>query len=289
MVVSSRPAQLRGLDDVPAGVARDALRPVCASERWIADVVDGRPYGGLAKLTAASDVALDELNWADIEQALAAHPRIGDRAAGEHREAAWSRQEQSAAAAGDADVLAELRAANVAYEHRFGWVFLICAAGRPAAQILDAARARLANDDGTEREVVRSELRDIVRLRLQKAFAAEDPASTAPPATASLSTHVLDAVTGRPAAGMTVRLETLSGAAPQPLADRVTDADGRVPDLAAALAPGEYRLVFDTGAYSGPDAFYPEVAIAFRVGPGGGHLHVPLLLSPFSYSTYRGS
>lgn len=288
MVVPSRPAPLRGLDDVPADVARETLRPVCASERWIAGVVDGRPHGDLTALVAASDAALAALDWADVEQALGAHPRIGDRAAGEHREAAWSRQEQSAAAAGEADVLAELKAANVAYERRFGWVFLICAAGRPAEQILVAANARLLNDDETEQDVVRAELRDIVRLRLRKAFAPDDDAAPAR-VTTSLSTHVLDAVTGRPAAGMAVRLEALTGPGPQPLASRVTDADGRVADLATSLAPGSYRLLFDTGAYAGPDAFYPEVAVAFRVGTGGGHLHVPLLLSPFSYSTYRGS
>ena len=124
MVAPSRSAQLRGLDDVPPHVARVILLPVCASERWIASVVAGRPYGELSALVAASDVALAELTWPDVEEALAGHPRIGDRAAGADREAAWSRQEQSAAAAGAADVQAELRAVNVAYEDRFGWVFL---------------------------------------------------------------------------------------------------------------------------------------------------------------------
>jgi 5-hydroxyisourate hydrolase len=104
----------------------------------------------------------------------------------------------------------------------------------------------------------------------------------------SISTHVLDAAQGRPASGVPVRLEDASGAM---LAEAVTDADGRVASLAPdPLSPGEYRLRFDTDAYfAGRDAFYPEVVVAFRVADPEQHYHVPLLLSPFAYSTYRGS
>lgn len=103
----------------------------------------------------------------------------------------------------------------------------------------------------------------------------------------SLSTHVLDAVRGTPAAGVAVWL--LRG--DQRLTEALTDADGRVKELAAGLNPGDYRLFFDTGSYfaaQGSETFYPEVCVAFTVGEQP-HLHVPLLLSPFAYSTYRGS
>jgi 5-hydroxyisourate hydrolase len=105
----------------------------------------------------------------------------------------------------------------------------------------------------------------------------------------SLSTHVLDAVHGRPAHGVPVRLEQRGPDGWIPLADRVTGADGRIADLSTGLAAGTYRLVFDTESYLGPQAFYPEVVITFRVEGAGQHYHVPLLLSPFAYSTYRGS
>lgn len=101
---------------------------------------------------------------------------------------------------------------------------------------------------------------------------------------ATLSTHVLDTSRGRPASGVAVRLE----AAGAVVAEGVTDDDGRIARLGADLAPGEYVVRFATGAYLGADAFYPEVAVAFRVGTDE-HYHVPLLLSPFGYSTYRGS
>lgn len=110
----------------------------------------------------------------------------------------------------------------------------------------------------------------------------------------SVSTHVLDNARGRPAAGVPVTLFRVSEAGlAAPVAAAVTDGDGRVgrlgePDLPA----GTYRLVFDTGAYfaaCGQRAFYPEVAISFAATEPDGHYHVPLLLSPFAYSTYRGS
>jgi len=100
----------------------------------------------------------------------------------------------------------------------------------------------------------------------------------------SLSTHVLDATTGQPAAGVAVRLSR-DGAE---LAAASTDTDGRIGKLADGLAAGTYRLVFDTGRYF-TATFYPEVVVTFTVSGPERHYHVPLLLSPFAYSTYRGS
>jgi 5-hydroxyisourate hydrolase len=107
----------------------------------------------------------------------------------------------------------------------------------------------------------------------------------------SLSTHVLDAVTGAPAVGIAVRVETEHGdhwhAGPQ----HRTDQDGRISAFDAPVA-GVHRIRFDTGAYfaaRGIETFYPEVAITFVVGDAERHYHVPLLLSPFAFSTYRGS
>jgi 5-hydroxyisourate hydrolase len=105
----------------------------------------------------------------------------------------------------------------------------------------------------------------------------------------TISTHVLDAALGRPAPGVPVRLESPSGSG----VDAVTDSDGRVGSLLRGpLKPGTYRMHFDTGSYfaaGGRPAFYPEVIVTFTVTDGGEHFHVPLLLSPFAYSTYRGS
>ncbi|MBX7448278.1 hydroxyisourate hydrolase [Mycolicibacterium sp. 3033] len=104
----------------------------------------------------------------------------------------------------------------------------------------------------------------------------------------SLSTHVLDATTGRPAVGVSITL-TRSGSE---VAAGVTDDDGRIVALAAELEVGTYRIWFDTAAYfatQGITGFYPEVLITFEVTDASAHHHVPLLLSPYAYSTYRGS
>ncbi|HYC88230.1 MAG TPA: hydroxyisourate hydrolase [Thermoanaerobaculia bacterium] len=98
-----------------------------------------------------------------------------------------------------------------------------------------------------------------------------------------ISTHVLDTAKGRPAAG--VRLLLLRDE--QLVFDGITDGDGRA-RLAERAEPGTYRLTFDTGAYN-PGGFFPEATIVFRIENAEQHYHVPLLLSPFGYSTYRGS
>jgi len=110
-----------------------------------------------------------------------------------------------------------------------------------------------------------------------------------------LSTHVLDLAAGRPAKGVAVRLEREETAGVWAIiAERETDDEGRVKDLIAAgqVRPGRYRLVFDTGAYFEAQrnpVFFPEVSVRFDVQDASAKLHVPLLLSPFGYSTYRGS
>lgn len=107
----------------------------------------------------------------------------------------------------------------------------------------------------------------------------------------TISTHVLDAVAGRPAAGMTLRLESARG---EPVGGGTTDDDGRCPELTDGLNldAGSYRMVFDTGpwfARRGTPTFYPVVELIFEVTDPAAHYHVPLLLSPFAFSTYRGS
>jgi len=106
----------------------------------------------------------------------------------------------------------------------------------------------------------------------------------------TLSTHVLDTSLGRPAAGITVVLEALDG---QALGDGITDGDGRVGSIGPErLEVGDYRLRFASGGYfaaRGVEGFYPEVVVVFTIVDADQHYHVPVLLNPFGYSTYRGS
>lgn len=107
-----------------------------------------------------------------------------------------------------------------------------------------------------------------------------------------ISTHILDTSKGRPASGVAVTLEKLEGTAWQRVGQGVTDADGRAKGLLETVAEGSYRLRFEVAAYflaQKIDSFYPSVSVDFTVRATGEHYHVPLLLNPFGYSTYRGS
>jgi 2-oxo-4-hydroxy-4-carboxy-5-ureidoimidazoline decarboxylase len=143
---------------------RGELLSVCAAPEWATRVLDGRPYATRESLLAAGEGAARALSWDQVAAALAAHPRIGERAEGASREAEWSRREQSTAARDGPS--AALVAANRAYEQKFGHVFLIFATGKSGEEILAAAEQRLGNDAETERAVVADELRKIVSLRL---------------------------------------------------------------------------------------------------------------------------
>ncbi|RBY76821.1 2-oxo-4-hydroxy-4-carboxy-5-ureidoimidazoline decarboxylase [Geodermatophilus sp. TF02-6] len=161
-------AALDRFNTSPADTARQALSVCCASTTWVSRLAAGRPYRSREALLDTAELACRELSDADLEEALSAHPRIGDRASGGSTEARWSRQEQASVSDSDDRTRAELRAANLAYEERFGRVFLIRAAGRSPVEMLAEARRRLRNDPATERREVGEQLGQIARLRVEK-------------------------------------------------------------------------------------------------------------------------
>jgi 2-oxo-4-hydroxy-4-carboxy-5-ureidoimidazoline decarboxylase len=143
------------------------LLACCDVSTWAREVVAARPYATVDDLLATAARATRRLGPGEVDQALAAHPRIGERAAGRTREPAWSRQEQSGVQT-DERTQAALAEGNRAYEQRFGRVFLICATGLDARQILSALRRRLGNNDATEAAEVLDELGKIALVRLRK-------------------------------------------------------------------------------------------------------------------------
>lgn len=160
------------------GEAQDALLACADVPRWATGVLERRPYSDVTALLETADTLARSFTDAEVESALAAHPRIGECSSGDGAGAAFSRREQAAALsslddtgdgdtedrASGADALVEV---NRAYEQRFGRVFLICASGRSAADIVAEGWRRLGNDDGTERGEVADELRRITLLRLR--------------------------------------------------------------------------------------------------------------------------
>ncbi|MFJ1751443.1 2-oxo-4-hydroxy-4-carboxy-5-ureidoimidazoline decarboxylase [Kitasatospora sp. NPDC088134] len=156
------PPALAALAAVDAAGLREILLEVCSSPTWAAAVAASRPWSDRAELLAANAKAMAELSAADLHDAMAGHARIGAPKPGD----AVSEREQAGVRGADRALLDELRAANAAYEAKFGHVFLICATGRTAAGMLDALRERLPNDPAAEAETVRGELRRINDLRL---------------------------------------------------------------------------------------------------------------------------
>lgn len=168
------PSDLSGFNDAPAADLRVRLRACCAADAWIEAIAAGRPYPSSAALEAASDAATAALDDTGLAQALAGHPRIGSAPAARSPAADWSRREQSGVSGADADTRAALADANAAYERRFGYVYLVCATGRGAAELLAICRSRLDNSPEAERDVVLAELAAINRLRLTKLLHSEE-------------------------------------------------------------------------------------------------------------------
>jgi len=149
-------------DALAPATAVTVLRSVCSSSRWAEAVAAGRPYGELDALLAAADKALDELDEEGIAEALASHPRIGAREV----HSATSRREQSGMAEASDGVRAAIAEGNAEYERRFGHVYLVCAAGRGADELLRVLTERLDTTPEQEAARTRAELGAINRLRL---------------------------------------------------------------------------------------------------------------------------
>jgi 2-oxo-4-hydroxy-4-carboxy-5-ureidoimidazoline decarboxylase len=167
--------ELTWFNQLPARAAQQTLLECCSAPAWAGPMTAGRPYASLSV--------------ADLAEALAGHPRIGERPAtnydsasqeGASQEGAshegagaadWSRQEQSGVDAGDTATKRALAQANLEYEERFGHIYLVCASGRTGTELLALLRSRLQNEPEDEWQVVRTELQKINALRLQRLLA----------------------------------------------------------------------------------------------------------------------
>jgi allantoicase len=157
---------LRWIDSLAPARAEEELSAVCGSHRWAHEMVASRPFSSIAALREAAARVWASLDRNDRLEAFAAHPRIGERTG--RRAHAWSREEQSASAAADNDVVHALEQGNRDYEQRFGHVFLISASGLTAPEIVRALQGRLDNDPDTELDVASTEQAKIIDLRLTK-------------------------------------------------------------------------------------------------------------------------
>ncbi|MFV0132917.1 2-oxo-4-hydroxy-4-carboxy-5-ureidoimidazoline decarboxylase [Streptomyces sp. HMX87] len=164
MTSTSTPPGLARFNALEEHAAFAALHEACASTAWARQLLAARPYATTEALYAASDAAMAELTAADLQEAMAGHPPIGRPKPGDPTS---SREQAGMAGASDA-LKAEMLELNLAYQEKFGHVFLICATGRTGEQMRDAVKERIGNAPEQEREIVRTELGKINRIRLSR-------------------------------------------------------------------------------------------------------------------------
>ena len=268
--------------------ARD-LFSCCGAARWVSMVMEDFPFTTARELVdKAGEVWFNRCGQADWLESFGHHPMIGANNMIKER---FATDEQSGMGVASDEITGIMRRDNGDYENKFGFIFIVCATGLSAAEMLGLMQARMNNIREEEIRIAMGEQYKITLLRLKKLLT---DANFKFLTMSQLTTHVLDTSMGKPGKMISVMLKEKAGDRWQTIAVGITGEDGRIGNLLAPgriLTPGIYKLVFETGKYFAANdvkGFYPEVEIQFQVDDGA-HYHVPLLINPFGYSTYRGS
>lgn len=287
----------QSLDWLNAASATDftaALGAVFENAPWVAgQAALVRPFATGTALHEAMMAAVQAAAPQRITAFLHGHPELAGAAAMAGNIGIDSLAEQSALGlqrpADDADALAAL---NLAYSTRFGFPFILCVRRHTRTSLLAQFRRRLENDIASERDAALREIGYITRLRLVD----QVTGPLMPAVNGSLTTHVLDTAVGRPARNVAMELLEAGGAHAVSLVRGVTDADGRTPAPLLSGAPlriGIYELRFHVAQYfqggTAQPPFLDVIPIRFGISEPEAHYHIPLLVSPGAYSTYRGS
>lgn len=289
------------LDALNAAAPRDfvaELDGIFEHAPWVAErAAAGRPFATVAALHDAMMAAVRRAPAAEQVAFVAAHPDLAGKAARAGNVTPASIAEQTGLGLDrlSDDEFARFERLNAAYRERFAFPFVICVRRQTRDAVLDAFDRRLTNDAAAELATALDEIGHITRLRLVDRV--DGPG--APPVSGQLSTHVLDTYHGRPAAGVAIELFEVGRAARARLASVTTNRQGRTDRPLLSNNPlrvGTYELLFHIGDYFRTQGavtvahpFLGIVPIRFGIADPEGHYHVPLVASPFGYSTYRGS
>jgi 2-oxo-4-hydroxy-4-carboxy-5-ureidoimidazoline decarboxylase len=265
---------------------------------WVADrAAARRPF---ATVSALHDGLMAEVMQASERGRIAfvaGHPDLAGKAARAGAIAPASIEEQAGLGLDhlSEEEFARFEELNAAYRQKFGFPFVICVRRQTRDAVLDTFERRLGNDSSAELDAALAEIAFITRLRLVERVEGEG----APLITGRLSTHVLDTYHGRSAAGVAVELFEIGRSARARLLSTRTNSDGRTDKPLIAGAPlriGTYELLFHMGDYFRACGvalpcrpFLDVVPIRFGISEPEGHYHIPLVATPWSYSTYRGS
>jgi 2-oxo-4-hydroxy-4-carboxy-5-ureidoimidazoline decarboxylase len=276
-----------------------ALGEVFEHAPWVAETASAaRPFPSLNALYEAMTGAVASADAPRQMALIKGHPDLAGKAARAGAITDDSKREQSSAGLDrlSEEEFAAFHRLNDAYRRKFDIPFIVCVRRHGKESILHQFELRLRNDAAAERQMALNEIFRIVALRLDQRVAAPDRLKI----NGRLSTHVLDTYRGRPAPGVAVELvEVMASGATRKILQATTNDDGRTdrPLIAEQPVPiAQYELRFDVGAYfarhnvpAGDPPFLGVIPIRFAVAEPEGHYHVPLLVTPWSYSTYRGS
>ena len=275
--------------------AQELLATTCGSGRWQSLMMERFPFASeMEMVKTAADIWYDSCSREDWMEAFAQHPKIGETKNLEEKFPATKHlasSEQAGVKTAPKDMIDLLAKANDLYEAKFGFIFIVFATGKSAAEMLRILQDRSSNHYEEEIIIAIGEQLKITIQRFKKIMDAADWGSVKP---SQITTHVLDTSAGCPAMNMTIRLKHFVNNAWYTLAQGITNADGRLADLLPSgknAVPGNYKMVFETSNYfkvNSIKGFYPVIEINFTVWDET-HYHVPLLLNAFGYSTYRGS
>ena len=275
-----------------------ALGSIYEHSPWVAEAVAAkRPFATLKALNDAMNAAVRAAGDESKLVLLRAHPDLAGKAVRANELTADSRSEQHGAGLdrlSDAE-FAEFHRLNKAYRDKFGFPFFICVRRHGKESIFRQFERRLRNDLATEYDAALGEVNRIAALRLDEHVSAPDRLQVH----GRLSTHVLDTHLGKPAQGVAFELHAVSDGGTELIAEGATNADGRTdaPLIAGRPLPiGRYELRFAVGDYFtargvalAEPPFLDVVPLQFSIADPEGHYHVPLIVTPWSYSTYRGS
>lgn len=283
--------KLNTLNILPEEEAFQQLLNCCGANNWARQLLKYRPFKNEKQLYQLAEACwYQHCSPEDWLQAFKHHPKIGDIKSLEKKFANtkhWAGKEQSGVQNARLETLEALAKGNEEYEQKFGYIFIVCATGKSADEMLQILQKRLANTADLELKIAMGEQHKITNIRIAKLLTQDKKMS-------QITTHVLDTSIGKPGQGILIKLQQSVDGEWKTLGKGTSNDDGRVTDLLkddVVLSPGTYRMWFDTGSYfknQGIKAFYPEVGIQFTVFDDA-HYHVPLLLNPYGYSTYRGS
>lgn len=269
--------------------ASQQLFACCGSKKWTSGMMSNFPFPSEKILIDLSaQIWYEECTEVDWKESFTHHPKIGDIKSLTEK---FAGKEQAGVAVATNETIEALAQANTDYENKFGFIFIVCATGKSATEMLQILLDRLKNSVDEELNIAMGEQQKISIIRFRKLLTESDFSFLK---VSQITTHVLDTSLGLPGVNISIRLQAKQNNIWKTIAQGITNSDGRIPDLLPQnknLKPDSYKMVFETGSYyaqQNSKTFYPEVEIIFNTFDET-HYHVPLLINPFGYNTYRGS